>query len=221
MNALPFITAVFSNRSANPPTSGERLPWGSACSETKESIPAADERHTGCRGKAPSWFSPGAFLLQGRGHARTVHEAAGTAGCHAAGRSDIALSSAPGGNRFSALMTLAESQDPHVSRNAIGILGSTRDPRATDLLLKLLTDPGPRDVRCDHSAPGRHPRPAGSRSAARSGKDPARRAGKEVELGDALAALGDQRSAAVIAGPDAKKSKPGRVGSSCSRPTSG
>jgi HEAT repeat protein len=98
----------------------------------------------------------------------------------------------------STLVTMAESPDPLVSRNAIGILGSTRDPRATDLLLKLLRDPGQRDVKAIISALGDTRDPRAVEPLFAVAKDRSKRTGKEVELGEALAELGDQRSADVI-----------------------
>lgn len=197
MNALPFITALFSNRSVNPDVRGEAA-MGLGMLGAKESIPLlmngildAEERPRLGSARALSFFKeedtrePFMKLLERLD----------------AMRRDAVISAvvSAGWKPVSALMTLAESQDSHISRNAIGILGSTRDPRATDLLLKLLKDPGPRDVRSIVSALGDTHDPRAVDPLIALAQDPARRAGKEVELGDALAALGDQRSAPVIA----------------------
>jgi HEAT repeat protein len=97
------------------------------------------------------------------------------------------------------LLTLAESKDPHVSRTAIDLLGNTGDPRALPLLLKLLNEPGPRDVKAIITALGETRDDRATEALVGVARDPARRAGKEAELGEALAKLGDQKSADVIA----------------------
>jgi hypothetical protein len=53
-----------------------------------------------------------------------------------------------------AILKLAESSDQHVAGTATKLLGGMQDPRATDLLLKFLTDPGPRDQNVIISALG-------------------------------------------------------------------
>jgi len=97
------------------------------------------------------------------------------------------------------LMTLAQSTDPYVSNTAIELLGPTKDPRAAELLLKLLDKPEQRDVRKIIKALGE----SGDRRALgpllQMAKDPAKWSGKEADLGEALAGLGDEKAAPVIA----------------------
>ncbi len=99
----------------------------------------------------------------------------------------------------STLIRLAESTDSLTSTTAISVLGNTGDPRATELLLNLLNNPGPRDVKTIITALGetRDSRAAGPLAAL--AKDPVRRSGNETVLGDALASLGDPNNAKVIA----------------------
>lgn len=97
------------------------------------------------------------------------------------------------------LLTLAESTDAHVSSTAIGILGSSGETRATELLLKLFQQPGRRDVHAIIAALGSTGDDRAAESLAAAAKDPARRAGNEAELGEALAGLGHQKSREVIA----------------------
>jgi HEAT repeat protein len=98
-----------------------------------------------------------------------------------------------------ALMELAETNDPHISRTAIGLLGSAGDVRATDLLLKLFQDPGRRDVRAIIIALGKTGDSRAIEPIARMAQDPVRRIGSEGELGTALADLGDMKSSGLIA----------------------
>ncbi len=96
------------------------------------------------------------------------------------------------------LLSLAESKDRVAANTAITLLGNTKDPRATDLLLKLLNDPG-RDSRVIITALGETKDNRAAESLVVLAKDPVRRAGNEAELGEALASLGDQKNADIIA----------------------
>lgn len=96
------------------------------------------------------------------------------------------------------LMKLAESEDPYVSTTAISLLGNTGDERATKLLLKLLDKPGRRDIRKIITALGQTKDARAIQPLSSMTKDPAKRAGKEAELGEALAELGDRKSADLI-----------------------
>jgi HEAT repeat protein len=97
------------------------------------------------------------------------------------------------------LFTLADSTDVQVSRTAISILGNTGDPRVTDLLLKLLEQPGPRDIRTIIAALGETKDARAVEPLLRMASDPVKRAGKEPELGEALAGMGEPKAAPVIA----------------------
>jgi HEAT repeat protein len=98
-----------------------------------------------------------------------------------------------------AILKLAESSDPYVAGTATKLLGGMQGPRATDLLLKLLADPGPRDQNVVISALGATKDLRVFEPLLRIANDPERRKGKQVELGEALANLGDQRAAEPIA----------------------
>jgi HEAT repeat protein len=97
------------------------------------------------------------------------------------------------------IMSLAGHDDPKVFATAVGILGGMRDPRATEYLLGLLADPGPHDVRPVISALGDTQDPRATEALLAFGGDAAKRRGAEAELGEALADLGDQRAAVLIA----------------------
>jgi HEAT repeat protein len=97
------------------------------------------------------------------------------------------------------ILKLAETGDPHVASTATKLLGGMQDPRATDLLLKLLADPGPRDQNVIISALGTTKDPRATEALLKIANDPEKRKGKQVELGEALANLGDQRAAEPIA----------------------
>jgi HEAT repeat protein len=196
ISALPFIAAVFNNTAHNGDVRGEAA-MALGVLGTKESIPMlmnglldAEEKPRLASARALSFFKEEETrepLMKLLGRLDSM-------------RRDAVISAivSAGWKPVSALMTLAESPDVHISRNAIGILGSTRDPRATDLLLKLLKDPGARDLRAIISALGdtRDARAVDPLMAL--AKDPVRRAGKEIELAEALSALGDQRAAGLI-----------------------
>jgi HEAT repeat protein len=97
------------------------------------------------------------------------------------------------------LLELAEANDPQVSRTAISLLGTTGDPRAAELLLRLFQDPGRRDLRAIISALGQTQDSRAIEPIVRMAKDPVKRAGSEAELGAALADLGDVKSSVLIA----------------------
>lgn len=98
-----------------------------------------------------------------------------------------------------ALMTLAESSDPYVSSTAVSILGSSREPRATQLLLKLLEQPGRQDIKQITAALAETRDQRAIEGLEAVAKDPVKRTGKEAELGEAFANLGDRKWADLIA----------------------
>jgi HEAT repeat protein len=93
---------------------------------------------------------------------------------------------------------LAESTDHQVANTATKLLGGMQEPRATDLLLKLLDQPGSRDQSVIVSALGDTKDPRAVEPLLKIASDPERRKGKQAELGEALANLGDQRAAGPI-----------------------
>lgn len=97
------------------------------------------------------------------------------------------------------VLKLAESGDPHVANTATKLLGSMQDPRANDLLLKLLAEPGSRDQAVIISALGDAKDQRAVEPLLKIASDPEKRKGKQAELGEALAKLGDQRAAQPIA----------------------
>lgn len=97
------------------------------------------------------------------------------------------------------ILKLAESTDPQVANTAAKLLGGMQDPRATDLLLKLLEQPGPLDHSVIISALGDTKDPRAVEPLLKIAGDPERRKGKQAELGEALANLGDQRAAEPLA----------------------
>jgi HEAT repeat protein len=97
------------------------------------------------------------------------------------------------------IIKLAESSDPHIAATATKLLGGMQDPRATDLLLKFLAEPGQRDMTVIISALGATKDPRAVEALLKIAGDPERRKGRQAELGEALAALGDQRAAEPIA----------------------
>jgi HEAT repeat protein len=196
MSARPFISSVFSNPAHNGEVRGEAAIALGLLGST-ESIPMlvnglleSEEKPRLASARALSFFKE----EETREPLMKLLERLDTM------RRDAVISAIvnAGWKPVSALMTLAESQDAHVSHNAIGILGTTRDPRATELLLKLLKDPGRRDQRRIISALGDTHDARAVEPLLALAQDRAMRSGKEVELGEALSLLGDQRSAAVI-----------------------
>ena len=97
-----------------------------------------------------------------------------------------------------ALVDLAGSADLYVANTAVEILGSLQDPRATDLLLSLILKPGNRNVKIIITALGRTKDPRAVEPLLNIAQDPEQSSGKEVELAQALADLGDQRGAKAI-----------------------
>jgi HEAT repeat protein len=97
------------------------------------------------------------------------------------------------------ILKLAESGDPHVANTATKLLGGMQDTRATDLLLKLLAEPGPRDQNVIISALGDTKDPRVIEPLLKIANNPEQRKGKQAELGEALANLGDQRAVEPIA----------------------
>jgi HEAT repeat protein len=194
--ALPFITSVFVNPSQNADVRGEAA-IALGLLGSKDSIPLlvnslldAEEKPRLASARALSFFKE----EQTREPLMKLLERLDIMRRNAV----ISAIVSAGWKPVSALITLAESEDAHISHNAIGILGTTRDPRATELLLKLLKEPGRRDVRRIISALGDTHDARAVDPLLALAKDPARRAGKEVELGEALSALGDQRAAGAI-----------------------
>jgi HEAT repeat protein len=96
------------------------------------------------------------------------------------------------------IIKLAGSSDPHIAATATKLLGVMQDPRATDLLLKFVADPGPRDLTAIVSALGTTKDPRSVEPLLKIAGDPERRKGRQAELGEALAALGDQRAVEPI-----------------------
>ena len=96
------------------------------------------------------------------------------------------------------ILKLAESPDTHIAAIATKLLGVMQDPRATDLLLKFVADPGQRDLTVIISALGSTKDPRAVEPLLKIAGDPGRRKGRQAELGEALAALGDQRAVEPI-----------------------
>jgi len=97
------------------------------------------------------------------------------------------------------IVKLAESTDSYVANTATKLLGGMQDPRATDLLLTLLDQPGTRDQSVIISSLGDTKDPRAVEPLLKIANDPERRKGKQAELGEALANLGDQRAAEPLA----------------------
>jgi len=97
------------------------------------------------------------------------------------------------------IMKLAESTDYQVANTAMKLLGGMQDPRATDLLLKRLDQPGSRDPLTIIHALGDTKDTRAVEPLLKIANDPERRKGKQAEVGEALANLGDLRAAEPIA----------------------
>lgn len=97
-----------------------------------------------------------------------------------------------------AMMRMADSQDPHIAGIALHLLGGISDPRSVDFLLALLENPGNRNVRSVISALSETRDPRVTERLLALANDPVRRAGKEIELAEALASKGDQRAVGPI-----------------------
>jgi HEAT repeat protein len=98
----------------------------------------------------------------------------------------------------STLISLARGTDANVSNTAVEILGTTRDPRAVDELLKFLEAPGKRDRRTIILALGESRDTRALEPLLVIANDPVKRKGLEGALGTAFAKLGDQRAIVPI-----------------------
>jgi HEAT repeat protein len=94
----------------------------------------------------------------------------------------------------STLINLARGQDVIVSNTAIEIMGTTRDPRAVDELLKFLEAPGMRNRRTIVLALGESRDTRALEPLLVIANDPVQRQGLEGALGTAFSKLGDQRA---------------------------
>ena len=88
------------------------------------------------------------------------------------------------------LLTLAESEDAHISTTAIELVKNSQRPAGCGLLLKLFDQPGSRDMKVIISAMGETGDPRAIERLSVMAKDPKMSAGKEAELGEALANSG-------------------------------
>jgi hypothetical protein len=98
----------------------------------------------------------------------------------------------------STIVKLAESSDPQTSNMAVKLLGKMNDPRATDLLLRLLDNAGSRDMKVIITALGDTKDPRVVDPLLKLAQDREKRRGKEAELGEALVKFGDKRAVAPI-----------------------
>lgn len=106
------------------------------------------------------------------------------------------------------LIKLADSGDTHVAAIALSLLGGINDDRSIDYLLKLLENPGKRDVRFVIIALGETKSSRAADALMAIASNPEKRAGKEVDLADALANIGDRRVESVIVEMIKKESNP-------------
>ncbi len=95
-------------------------------------------------------------------------------------------------------MEFSESTDPAIANMGIELMAGSQDKRIVDRLLQYLDKPGVRDVRFVILALGESKDPRAVDALSRIARDPEKRRGKEAELGTALAALGDPKSADLI-----------------------
>lgn len=93
---------------------------------------------------------------------------------------------------------LAKQQDPVIVEAAIEFMGKIREPRFTDLLLTMLKEQNPQNMNAVIRALGETGDGRATVALLAIAADPQQRAGKEVDLADALANLGDQRAAPLI-----------------------
>jgi HEAT repeat protein len=93
---------------------------------------------------------------------------------------------------------LAKQQDPVIVEAAIEFMGKIREPRFTDLLLTMLKEQNPQNMNAVIRALGETGDGRATVALLAIAADPQQRAGREVDLADALANLGDQRAAPLI-----------------------
>jgi HEAT repeat protein len=106
---------------------------------------------------------------------------------------------ADGGWRpFGVLISLAKSQDGRSANMAVEILGGLQDPRAPEFLLGMLNEPGTADLRTVIAALGHSRSSAAVAPLIAVAMDPVKRQGREAELGEALAEIGDKNGAEAI-----------------------
>jgi len=98
------------------------------------------------------------------------------------------------------LLGMVDDKDVGVEDMAVELLGGSKDPRVGDLLLKLLKDPGKRNINLIITALGECKETRAVEIFHQMAKDPAQRRKKEAVLGHALARIGDPRSVEVIVG---------------------
>jgi HEAT repeat protein len=97
------------------------------------------------------------------------------------------------------MITMTGSPDPYIAAIAINMLGGMRDPRATGHLLAMAKSAGePEKAREVIRALGETGDPGAADALMLMASDPRQRAGKEAELAETLARLGDRRAAEVI-----------------------
>ncbi len=108
----------------------------------------------------------------------------------------------------STLKTLADSDDPHASEIALAVLGGLQDPMATEYLLAALVNPGRRPLGAIIRALGDTKDPRAVEALLPIASDVTKRSGREIDLADALAKLGDQRAAGIIVDMSKNASSP-------------
>jgi len=98
------------------------------------------------------------------------------------------------------LIEMVNDKDVGVEDMAVELLGGSRDPRVGDLLLKLLKDPGKRNINLIIASLGECKETRAVEIFHQMAKDPSQRRKKEAALGHALARIGDPRSVDVLVG---------------------
>ena len=123
----------------------------------------------------------------------------------ALGRMDVFMSSAvlrsivnAGWQPVGTLIGFAESSDLMIANMGIELLSGSNDPRVVKMLLKYLDAPGGRDLRFIIRSLGESKDKSVIAPLTAFATDPAKRRGYEVEIGDALAKLGDPASEKLI-----------------------
>lgn len=99
---------------------------------------------------------------------------------------------------FATMRKMADSEDTVVAAIGLDFIGKTKEPRSTDLLLDMLSRKDDEKAKAVIRALGKTGDPRATEALLPLAADPKQRAGKEVELADALADLGDQRAAPLI-----------------------